>query len=131
MVDSFFIILPVSIILGFLAGIGIGGGSLLLLWLTMVIGMPQSSAKIVNLFFFLPSAIVSTIIRRKEGALQIKRLIPTIIAGCVCAGIFTILSRHIHADLLKKGFGILLLGTGIKELFYNPRKENQRDRKAR
>ena len=47
--------LPVSLlvgtVLGFLSGLGIGGGSLLILWLTMVLDMEQSAARFVNLLF--------------------------------------------------------------------------------
>ena len=39
--------------LGFLAGLGVGGGSLLLLWLTQVMNMPQDQARILNLLFYL------------------------------------------------------------------------------
>ena len=40
--------------LGFLSGLGVGGGSLLLLWLTIVTGMEQSEARLINMMFFLP-----------------------------------------------------------------------------
>ena len=60
--------LPVSLlvgtVLGFLSGLGIGGGSLLILWLTMVLDMEQSAARFVNLLFFLPSASVSCYFRK-------------------------------------------------------------------
>ena len=44
-------LVPISIatLLGFLAGMGVGGGSLLLLWLTQVVVLPQSQARILNL----------------------------------------------------------------------------------
>ena len=57
MLESFPVCIAVGTILGFLAGLGIGGGSLLILWLTMVLGMPQPEARFINLLFFLPAAI--------------------------------------------------------------------------
>ena len=106
---------------GFLAGLGVGGGSLLMLWLTAVLGMEHPQARTVNLLFFLPCALVSTLFRWKQGAIQIKTVLPAIIAGCLCAVFGTWLSRQIHLDLLKKLFGALLLITGIRELCYRPR----------
>ena len=58
MLESFPLVIAVGTVLGFLAGIGVGGGSLLILWLTLVLGMPQPQARILNLMFFVPSAVV-------------------------------------------------------------------------
>ncbi len=113
---------PVAIILGFLAGLGVGGGSLLMLWLTLVVGMEYPDARTINLLFFLPSAFIATLFRRKQGALKLRKILPAIIAGCVAAAIFTFVGRQMDTALLKKFFGGLLLFTGLRELFYRPRK---------
>ena len=115
------ITLPVAIILGFLAGLGVGGGSLLMLWLTLVIKTPYEQARIINLLFFLPSAIIATLFHRKQGSVKIKKILPAIIAGCGAATVFAFIGNRIDTALLKKCFGVLLLATGIKELFYRPR----------
>ena len=39
----------VSCLLGFLAGLGVGGGSLLMLWLTLVLQMEYAQARMLNL----------------------------------------------------------------------------------
>lgn len=118
--------LPVSLLagtaLGFLAGIGVGGGSLLMLWLTLVLGIAHSTARTVNLLFFLPSAVIATLFRCRQGALDIKKILPAIICGCIAAGIFAFLSKVLDIELLKKLFGGLLLLTGLRELLYRPRK---------
>ena len=51
------IILCVSTLLGFLTGLGIGGGSLLILWLTLVENQGIETARGINLLFFLPAAL--------------------------------------------------------------------------
>ena len=114
--------LPVAAILGFLAGLGVGGGSLLMLWLTIVIGMDYSSARIINLLFFLPSALICTVFRRRQGAVNIKKIAPAIISGCVAAAIFSFVGKQIDTTLLRKFLGGLLLVTGLREVFYRPRK---------
>ena len=119
--------LPVSLlvgtVLGFLSGLGIGGGSLLILWLTMVLDMEQSAARFVNLLFFLPSAGVSCYFRKKQGLLDFRKSLPAIAAGCFGALLGTWLGGALDTLRLKKGFGILLLITGIREVFWKPKKK--------
>lgn len=117
-------IIPVLIatLLGFLAGMGVGGGSLLLLWLTQVVKMEQLQAKILNLLFFLPAAIVATIFRRKQKVAVPDVTLPGLAAGCAAAAAFSLLSRNLNIELMKKLLGGLLILTGLREIFYRPRK---------
>ena len=120
MLTTFPITLAAGTLLGFLSGLGVGGGSLLILWLTLVLGMEQSDARAVNLLFFLPSAAVSCFFRWKQGALDPKKMLPAILAGCAGAFWGTRLGPRLDTALLKKGFGILLLATGIREILWKP-----------
>jgi len=108
----------VGAVLGFLAGLGIGGGSLLILWLTMALGMDPATARGINLLFFLPCAVTSILVRRKNADLKIRPLLPAILSGCAAALIFSFLGTGLNLELLKKLFGGLLIVTGIRELFY-------------
>ncbi len=122
MLESTPVILFVGAVLGFLAGIGVGGGSLFILWLTLVINMEHPAARIINLLFFLPSAIIASVFRWKQGALNVKQILPAVIGGCATSAFFSFISKQIDLQMLKTLFGILLLITGIRELFYRPRK---------
>ncbi len=121
MLDSFPAAAAAGTVLGFLSGLGIGGGSLLILWLTLVLQMTHSLAGTVNLMFFLPSALIACLFRFKQGKLDINRALPALISGCIGAAVFSYLHGKIDAEILRKPFGILLLFTGIRELFYRPR----------
>lgn len=112
---------PVAIILGFLAGLGVGGGSLLMLWLTIVMGMDYPQARIINLLFFLPSAVIATLFHRNQGSVKIKKILPGILLGCIAAAAASYIGRQINIDFIKKLFGGLLLFTGARELFYKPK----------
>lgn len=125
MLESFPVVLAISTVLGFLAGIGVGGGSLLILWLTLVLGMAHPEARVLNLLFFLPSAVVASLFRWKQGKLEIKKVLPAIITGCVTAAGCSLLSRNLDMELLKKLFGGLLLITGVRELLYKPKKKQE------
>ena len=122
LLDSWPVAFVVGTALGTLAGLGVGGGSLLILWLTLVLDMPYESARITNLLFFLPGAALATYMRAKEKAISIKRIWPSIVAGCIGAALACYGGRYLELALLKKFFGVLLLITGIRELFYRPRK---------
>jgi len=122
MLESFPIAAAAGVILGFLAGLGVGGGSLLMLWLTVVLGMEYTAARTINLLFFIPTALISCFFRRKQGVLDLKMLMPAILCGTASAALLSLLSGRFDLELLKKGFGILLIATGLRELFYRPRK---------
>lgn len=124
MLNSLPVMLAVGCILGFLAGLGVGGGSLLILWLSLVLGLEHNAARAINLMFFIPSAIIASLFRWKQGALDIKKVLPAILGGCISAGCFSLLSKQTDIELLKKFFGVLLLFTGLRELFYKSRKNS-------
>lgn len=108
MLNSIPAMLIVGTFLGFLSGLGIGGGSLLILWLTLVAGTDPATARIINLLFFLPSSVIACILRMRQGKLRVKPLLPAIIAGCIAAALFSWISAGMNVDLLKKLFGSTL-----------------------
>lgn len=122
MLESFPVSLIVGTVLGFLSGLGTGGGSLLILWLTLILDAPQQTARGINLLFFLPAAAIAAIFRWKQGTLTFKTVLPAAIAGSFAAAGFTWLGvRMMDLQVLKKLFGLLLIATGLRELFYKPK----------
>ena len=121
MLESYPFAIFLGIALGLLSGLGTGGGSLLILWLTAVTGMAQSDARVINLLFFLPCALLSSCLRIKRGLPPLSKIRPGILWGAVTAAVFTLIGRGMDTGLLRKLFGILLLFTGLREVFYRPR----------
>ena len=93
-----------------------------MLWLTVVLGVAHPQARVINLLFFLPSAVIACIFRRKQGTLHFKKVFPAMISGCIAAGVFSYLGAAIDLHMIKKLFGILLLATGIREILYKPKR---------
>ena len=94
---------------GVLASWGVGGGTLLLIVLTLLLDVPQRTAQSINLLFFLPTAAAALLIHRRQGYLRkdlLRRLIP---AGAVFAAGAAFLAPHLDTALLRRPFGILLL----------------------
>ena len=108
--------------LGFLSGLGTGGGSLLLLWLTLVMDMDPQTARTINLMFFIPAAVSSSALRLCRGGISFQKIILPALAGCISAAVLAIAGSHMDTEHLKKAFGILLIFTGIRELLYKPQR---------
>lgn len=121
MLESMPVVLLLSTLLGFLTGLGIGGGSLLILWLTVVLELEPNTARSINLLFFLPSAFVSCLFRLRQGTIPGKKILPAILTGGCAALVFSWLGSLLELTVLKKIFGGLLILTGLRELFYRPR----------
>ena len=111
--------------LGFLGGLGVGGGSLLVLWLTEVLAMDQRMAQGINLLFFLPAALLSAWLHSRNGQVDKKVAWPAMAAGAAAAALCAWISAGLDLSLLRKLFGGLMTATGIRELYlcYRQRKE--------
>lgn len=119
------ITLTVAVLLGFLSGLGVGGGSLLILYLTLVLDMDPGSARALNLLFFLPCALIAAFFRWRQGEVELKLLWPAMLGGCISAFFFSLLSLKLDTSLLKKLFGGLLIITGLRELFYKSKEKRE------
>ena len=51
--------LVVGAVTGVLSGFGVGGGTLLLVYMTAFAGLPQSLAQGINLLYFLPAGAMA------------------------------------------------------------------------
>ena len=103
-------------VLGILTGMGIGGGSLLLLFLTMVLHTDPGEARTISLLFFFPASILACYLNRKT--ILWKRIFPGAAAGILTAAFFSVLAPEFSSDFLKNARGLLFLITGFRELFH-------------
>ena len=95
---------------------GLGGGSILLLYLSFCTDMPQPQMQAANLMLFLPCALLALFLHRKNGLLDkrsVKKFLPWAIAGGILGSIG---GNALRPDLLRQGFGILLLFMGSRQL---------------
>ena len=102
---------------GVLSGFGIGGGTLLLIYLTAFAGVEQTLAQGINLLYFLPAAATALPSHIKNGYIDKKAAVPAIIAGLVCTAIAAWVATALDVELLRKCFGVFLLYIGVTELF--------------
>ena len=102
---------------GVLSAFGVGGGSLLLIYLTAFAGFSQQAAQGINLLYFLPAAAAALPAHRKNGLLDRRTILPAVLAGLVTAGGAAWLSNGLDTGLLRKLFGLFLLYIGLTQLF--------------
>lgn len=106
---------------GVLSAWGVGGGTLLLLCMTLFLGVDQLEAQGINLLYFLPTAGVSLFFHRKNGFLDRRVLRAATPIGMLCAIGTALVSSSVDITLFRKPFGLFLLFTGIFTLFQRPK----------
>ena len=119
---SFLIAVAAGLVCGVLSGFGIGGGSLLMVWMTAVLSMEQKAAQGINLLYFLPTAAAALIFHTKNQLIEWKADVPAAIAGSVTAALAALLSANLEMSLLRKLFGGFLILVGLSEVFLKTRK---------
>lgn len=111
----------VEILIGFISGIisgtGMGGGTILILLLSIIMGLDQHVAQATNLVFFVPTAIAAICISLKKKKIDVKLGITIIIVGVIGAAIGAVISSRMNVNLLRKFFGIFLLIIAIYEIY--------------
>lgn len=113
---NIFITCLAAFLTGIAASLGLGGGMILMVYLTIFAGVPQLSAQGINLVFFIPIAILSLIFHTKNKLVEWKKILPTILLGIVGALIGTYLANRLGSPTLSKLFAVFILIVGIKEL---------------
>ena len=111
---------------GILSGFGIGGGSLLIPYLTTFAGVPQYTAAGINLLYFLfcaPAALISHI---RKHLVEKKTALIAIAAGIVTSLAAAYVASLMDLSLLRRIFGVFLLYIGVRELFCRSEKKNDK-----
>lgn len=101
---------------GIISAFGIGGGTLLLLVMTLFLGIDSEVARCINLLYFLPTALGSLYYHRKNGYLNKAAIKNTIPYGIVFAVFGAVATTWIDTSLLRKAFGLYLLWAGVSVL---------------
>ena len=108
---------------GIVSAFGIGGGTLLLLVMTLFLGVDQRMAQGINLLFFLPTAISALLCHWQKGYLDTptwKAAVPVAVPAAL-AGAW--IATAVDVDLLRRPFGIYLLLSGLSLIF--PQKDHK------
>lgn len=99
------------------AAMGLGGGTVLLLYLSFFSSLSQPQMQSLNLLLFLPAAALSLFFHRKNGLIDTAILKPCILGGIIGGIGGSMLSNNLDPQLLRKAFAVFLLLIGLRELF--------------
>ena len=101
-------------IAGFLSGMigamGMGGGGVLLIYLTAFAHVPQLKAQGINLISFLPTGLLATVIYAVKKQMWC--------GGAVAAAGGYLLAKFIETALLSKIFAVFLVTFGLYQLIF-------------
>lgn len=100
-----------------LSGLGVGSGGLLVVFLTEYRDVGQLFAQGVNLIFFIFSSGASTAVNLRSRNICYGAVTVMSIGGTVGAIVGALVASALAPDLLRIGFGLMLLIGGIPALW--------------
>ncbi|MFR0822361.1 MAG: TSUP family transporter [Clostridia bacterium] len=106
-----------GILAGIVTGLGMGGGTVLILLLSFFMGMEQHVAQATNLIFFIPTAVAAIIINGKQKNVNVKLGIEIAIYGIIGAIIGAVISENLEAHTLRKYFAIFIFIIALHEIY--------------
>ena len=107
----------VALFIGALAGLGVGSGGLLILYLTAADGMDQLAAQGTNLAFFVFALGAALLVHLRRRELSLPVLCVLVLFGTVGAALGSFTAGVIDTAWLRRALGALLLVMGAISLF--------------
>lgn len=106
----------IGAVTGVLSGMGVGGGTLLMLVLVELIRMDQRAAQGINLLYFLPVAAASLIAHIRNGRICLRAFLLCAAAGTAAAIGGSLLAKTLQTAVLRRLFGGLLMVAGVAQM---------------
>jgi len=100
---------------GIISGFGVGGGSLLVLYLTALADVSQYTAGGINLLYFIGCAPAALIGHIRNRMIEVKAVLWCVVAGIITVIPTSIIAANLDTNLLRRMFGIILIYVGVKE----------------
>ncbi len=100
-----------------LAGLGVGGGGLFVIYLTLARGVAQQAAQGINLCFFLILCVPSLALYLRKRKIHVFAALIFGISGVLGTFLGAHLLACVTPTVLRKAFGALLLASGVLALF--------------
>ncbi len=95
---------------------GMGGGTILIPALTIIFGVEQHVAQATNLIAFLPMALFTLSVHKKNGLLKTEGLSFIVIPAVVTSVAAGFAAALLPSEILKKLFGAFLVALSVKLL---------------
>lgn len=96
---------------------GLGGGAVLIIYLTLFTDTERITAGGINLIFFVPISLIAVIIYSIKREIRWKTVIPFALFGLLGVVLGLWISSFLSARLLGKIFGGILIIMGLRQTF--------------
>lgn len=106
-----------GLIAGMVTGLGMGGGTILILLLSVFMGLEQHVAQATNLVFFIPTSLAAIFINLKQKNVDLKLVTVISFFGVIGAIIGAMISDKISSDSLRKYFAVFILIIAFHEIY--------------
>lgn len=110
------ILSAVGLLSGLTASLGIGGGFVLLIYLTAIETVAQREAQLINLIFFLPIGLLSVLLHLRNKLIVKEAVVKSVIGGVFGVLVGVYVATLLPNALISKAFALFVLAVGIKEL---------------
>jgi Predicted permeases len=114
-----------GLITAVLAGLGVGGGGLLVIYLVFVLGTEQLQAQGINLVFYLFASAAALIVHCRKRKIDWKSVVICAVFGIVGSFLGVKIAGVIDPVWIRKTFGVFLLVSGVWGLFQCKRVDNE------
>ena len=102
---------------GSLGAMALGGGAVLIIYLTLFTETEQLTAQGINLLFFIPTALLAVIIYSIKRKIKWKLTVKIAVWGLIGAALGLSLTSLLGGEITSKIFGGLLILMGVSEIF--------------
>lgn len=114
---------------GIIGGMGMGGGAVLIIYLSLFTDTPQIKSQGINLLFFIPIGLIALIIYALKKQIKWKTVLPLAAFGFIGTFLGIMSTKFISNDLLSKIFGGFLILMALKEFFTKDSKTIEKNNK--
>lgn len=101
---------------GVLGGMGMGGGTLLIPILTVILTVFQHEAQGINLLSFIPMAIITVVMHAKNKMITWRYALLVMLPAIASSVISSLFSAKLTQSVLSTSFGVFLIALGVFQM---------------
>jgi uncharacterized protein len=110
-------ILAFGLCTGMLSGIlGIGGGTFMVPFMVLALGIGQHAAEATSLLVVLPTSVVATVVLARRGAVDVRKALKLGLMGAAGGAAGALIALALPADALRRVFGVFMLIVALRML---------------
>ena len=114
-VGLFVALVGFGVVTGAAAGLlGVGGGLLIVPFLTLVVHLPQHAAEATSLLVVLPTAVVATLVLRRRGVGDLGTALRFGVVGAAGGAAGALLALALSGRTLRIVFAVFVASVGLR-----------------